>query len=221
MELRGPLCSIRPLQIADLEDLLALRLRNRDIFTPLEPRKDDPGDGYTEASLSRLVDEGTSSWETGRDYPFGVFADGALVGRVALSNVVRGAWQSCTIGYYVDASRWGRGYATEAVRLAVSFALDHEGLHRVQGAVMPRNAASVRVLEKAGFRDEGYAHHYLQINGVWEDHHIFAITREAWLEMKMDAGTTQELDVLCPKRLGPREPSQGTIRIVIPDSFGS
>lgn len=95
-----------------------------------------------------------------------------------LSNVVRGAWGNCTIGYFVDHGRNGLGYATEAVGLAVRFAFDHAGLHRVQAAVMPRNVRSIRVVEKNGFRYEGLARRYLQIDGRWEDHNIYAITVE-------------------------------------------
>jgi len=93
---------------------------------------------------------------------------------------VRAAWQNCTIGYFVDQSRNGRGYATEAVGLASGFAFGEGGLHRVQAAVMPRNAASIRVVEKNGYRFEGLARRYLQINGLWEDHNIYAMTAEEW-----------------------------------------
>src|SRR5207342_3877462 len=112
-----------------------------------------------------------------RRYAFGIFAP-ALVGRVALNEVVRGVFGNAYLGYFVDEAVNGRGYATEAVRLAVRFAFAEASLHRVQAAVVPRNTASVRVLEKAGFREEGYAERYLCINGVWEDHRIFAITSE-------------------------------------------
>ncbi len=114
----------------------------------------------------------------GLGYAFGVFRDGTLVGRVALSNVVRAAWQSCTLGYYIDRTMCGRGYGTEAVKQIVAFAFGDAGLHRVQAAVMPRNVASARVLEKAGFRHEGFAPRYLQIDGVWEDHDLYAITAD-------------------------------------------
>jgi ribosomal-protein-alanine N-acetyltransferase len=115
-------------------------------------------------------------------YAFGVFLkeSDALIGRVALSNVSRGAWQNATLGYYIDEAHNGHGYATEAVRLALQFAFGPAGLHRVQAAVLPRNIASRRVLEKAGFSREGRSTKYLQINGVWEDHETFAMTLEDW-----------------------------------------
>ncbi len=102
------------------------------------------------------------------------------MGRIALSNIVRGAAQYATIGYSVDQSHNGKGYATEAVRQAVAFAFRDAGLHRVRGAVMPDNPASARVLLKAGFRPEGHFLRYLRINGRWADHDIYAITEEDW-----------------------------------------
>ncbi len=103
-----------------------------------------------------------------------------LIGRVALANVVLGSWRNATLGYWIDQASNSRGHATEAVLLALAFAFDDLSLHRVQPAVMPRNTRSIRVVEKCGFRDEGLALRYLQINGVWEDHRIFAMTAEDW-----------------------------------------
>ena len=74
--------------------------------------------------------------------------------------------------------RNGRGYCTEALSGAMTFAFDLLQLHRIQAAIMPRNAASIRVVEKNGFRREGLAERYLLIGGRWEDHAIYAVTRE-------------------------------------------
>jgi len=103
-----------------------------------------------------------------------------VVGRITLSSVVLGAWRNANLGYWVARDRGGRGYATEAVALAVRYAFEDAGLHRVQAAVMPRNAPSIRVLEKNRFRPEGLAARYLQIHRAWEDHLLFAVTREEW-----------------------------------------
>ena len=78
----------------------------------------------------------------------------------------------------------GRGHATRAVRLILEFAFDHVGLHRVQPAIIPRNTRSVRVAAKVGFRLEGRALRYLKINGVWEDHDLYAATSEDWERMR-------------------------------------
>ena len=178
MELGSARCSIRPLRLADVDALLDLRLRNRELFTHFEPRRADPDDGFTKPSLEAMVVTNEQAWKADHTYAFGIFHDDRLAGRVSLTNVVRAAWLSSTIGYYVDQALAGRGIATDAVRLAVDFAFDHAALHRVQAAVMPRNGASIRVCEKAGFALEGLARYYLQINGVWEDHHIYSITPE-------------------------------------------
>jgi ribosomal-protein-alanine N-acetyltransferase len=103
-----------------------------------------------------------------------------LVGRVQLSGITLGPFQNAHLGYFVAERHNGRGYATEAVRQAVDAAFGPLELHRVQAAVMPRNAASVRVLEKVGFREEGCARRYLRIAGAWEDHKLYAVTREEW-----------------------------------------
>jgi len=160
---------------ADAEALLELRVRNRGFLEPREPQRDESW--YTLAAQRSDIAAGVAAARDDRAYAFGIF-DPELVGRVALNAVVRGVFQNAYLGYFVDEASNGRGYATEAVRGAVGYAFGEARLHRVQAAVMPRNGASVRVLEKAGFREEGFAERYLCINRVWEDHRLFAITRE-------------------------------------------
>ena len=103
-----------------------------------------------------------------------------LIGRVALGGVLLGAFQNAYLGYWIDADHQSRGLMTEAVGAATTFAFDTAGLHRIQAAVMPRNAASQRVLEKVGYRREGVALKYLCIAGRWEDHVLFAMTADEW-----------------------------------------
>ena len=114
----------------------------------------------------------------GAAYPFCIRAGDRIVGRLSLTQVFRKAFQNCYLGYFVAEEHNGRGYATQAVRLAVDYAFDELGLHRVQANVMTKNPRSARVLVKAGFRKEGMAPNYLQIAGRWEDHDLFAITVE-------------------------------------------
>ena len=180
VELRGTRTSIRPFERDDAEALFALRDRNRDFFAPYEPTSVFVASSV-EGQIARLETE-RADWDADRGYPFGIYdlATGDLVGRVALSHVVRGGWQNAVLGYFVDQERNGNGYATEAARLAVRFAFEHAGLHRLQAGVMPRNQRSIRVLEKAGLRYEGTSPRYLEIKGVWEDHALYAITREEW-----------------------------------------
>ena len=99
-----------------------------------------------------------------------------IIGNINLTFVVRGAAQSCVLGYNLAAAEQGHGYMTEAVRRVVQFAFVDWGLHRVTASYMPRNERSARVLERSGFQVEGRAPGYLCINGRWEDHILTAIT---------------------------------------------
>jgi [ribosomal protein S5]-alanine N-acetyltransferase len=165
--------------MADTDGLLELRRRNDGFLQAFEPLKSP--DFLTSEAQRREIAGAADAWAADRGYSFGVFdSDGALIGKVGLSNVARGAWQNATLGYFIDRDRNGRGHGTEAVALACRFAFTVAGLHRVQAAVMPRNRGSARLLVKNGFRFEGLAIDYLRINGRWEDHHVYSLTLEAW-----------------------------------------
>ncbi len=178
MELRGDRVYLRRLRATDAEPVLDLRIRNRDFFRPWEPVP-APDHFTLEAQLQEIAGAARDA-DDDRSYAFAICRvdDNRLVGRITLSNVVRAAWQNATLGYYVDQRENGRGYASEAVRLAIRFAFEVAGLHRVQAGVVPGNHASVRVLEKAGFRREGYSKRYLKLDGAWRDHEMFALTTE-------------------------------------------
>lgn len=113
----------------------------------------------------------------------GVLPDGRFAGSFNLNEITRGPFQNAYAGWSVSAEVAGQGYATEGVAamLAVAFHPDGAALHRVQANILPRNARSLRVAEKCGFRREGLARAYLEIAGVWEDHVMTAIVREEWL----------------------------------------
>jgi ribosomal-protein-alanine N-acetyltransferase len=157
-----------------------VRIANRTFLEPFEPLRTD--EFFSLKTQSDQIRAGEVQWRSDQAYAFGVFETDTdeLVGRVALSNIVRGAWHNATLGYFITKDRGGRGYASAAVEQAVAFAFNEARLHRVQAGVMPRNNASVRVLEKNGFRHEGFSPRYLNINGVWEDHDLYAITVEEW-----------------------------------------
>ena len=170
--------SLRPFTQSDAEALLGLRLKNRAFLTPFEPQR--PTNIYTLSAQRQQIASDEEGFSNGRRFAFGIYLGDALVGRVSLDNVVRGAWQNATLGYFVDHEHNGKGIATSAVSSAVGYGFEEAGLHRVQAGVMPRNVRSIRVLEKVGFRFEGTSLRYLQINGTWEDHNMYAITSEEW-----------------------------------------
>ena len=169
---------LRPFDQSDAEALLGLRIKNRAFLIPFEPQR--ATNIYTLSAQRQQIAADEDGFDTGRRFAFGVYVGDALVGRVSLDNVVRGAWQNATLGYFVDHEHNGKGIATEAVRRVVGYGFDEASLHRVQAGVMPRNLRSIRVLEKVGFRFEGVSLRYLQINGAWEDHNMYALTVEEW-----------------------------------------
>jgi ribosomal-protein-alanine N-acetyltransferase len=162
------------------EDLAPLRSalkKNAEHLAPWTPAVRGPMP-WTLVEAARTVARHRAEWEEDRGYALFAFAGTTIVGKVALSHVVRGAMEGAYLGYWVAGDAQGRGLATALVAAAVRFAFATAGLHRVQAAVMPRNLGSLRVLAKNGFREEGLALRYLQIAGRWEDHTIFARTVE-------------------------------------------
>ena len=171
--------AIRAVRPADAEHLLELRLRNRDFLAPWDPIR--PASFFTRAGQAEWIALQQRAWSEDRGYGFAVLdteEDDRIVGGINLFNIVRSARQSSGMGYWIDEAAGSRGHATAAVRLVSAFAFEHLGLHRLEPAVMPRNARSNRVMEKAGFRREGLAVRYLRIAGVWEDHSLYALTAE-------------------------------------------
>ena len=124
--------------------------------------------------------------QLGTGYGFGVFVDGNFAGEINLSSVQRGPFQSAYVGYWIDEKLAGNGYTPEAVVVLCRCVFDELHLHRVQIAIIPRNTASRRVVEKLNIREEGVALRYLEINGEWEDHVRYAITSEEWAERRED-----------------------------------
>ncbi|WP_423798146.1 GNAT family N-acetyltransferase [Neobacillus sp. SAB-20_R2A] len=169
---------LRYLEEGDVEQLLELRSRNRDFFRSFEPIK--PDSHYTFEGQLKEICLFKSDVENDKTYTYGIFLETSeqLIGRITLSGIVRGPFQNANLGYYLDKDHNGTGYTSEAVSLIIKIAFEDLNLHRIQAAVMQKNIASIRVLEKNGFRKEGLAINYLNINGSWENHLIYAITND-------------------------------------------
>ncbi len=148
--------------------------RNHDFLRPWSPS----------ANLRQINRHGFTArralWQydsrSGCAHVFFIFrqADDALVGGITLGNIVRGAGQMATIGYWLDGALRGQGLMTEAVGRLSGYALQDMGLHRLQAGCLPENNASHRVLIKNGYEAEGIARGYIKIGGVWRDHLIFS-----------------------------------------------
>lgn len=112
-----------------------------------------------------------------------------IIGSVTFSNIVRGAFHSCYLGYRIDESYEGRGMMREALTVSIRYMFGIEGLHRLEANVMPGNVRSVRLLQRLGFRNEGRAQRYLNIQGRWEDHDHYVMLAEEWSEKPLTLTT--------------------------------
>jgi ribosomal-protein-alanine N-acetyltransferase len=184
LRLYGRRVMLRPLMSGDFAAWSEVRRRNGEWLTRWEPSRapflSDPGVDEG-AFLSRCaVRERERS--LGSAFGFGLFVDGMVAGEVNLNNVMRGAMQTATIGYWIDRAHAGQRYVPESVVVLLRYAFVELHLHRVEICIVPRNANSRKVMEVLGIREEGVALRFLEINGAWEDHVRYGITLEEWEE---------------------------------------
>lgn len=166
--------TLRMPQTSDHAEWAALREASRNFLTPWEPTW--PSDDLTRGAFRRRLKRYTDDQRNDLAYALLIFRneDSALVGGITLANIRRGVAQAGSIGYWVGEPYARKGYMTAAVRALIPFSFQTLRLHRLEAACIPGNAASVALLERTGFTREGYARSYLCINGVWQDHLLFA-----------------------------------------------
>ena len=165
---------LRVPQASDFAEWAALRAASRDFLTPWEPTW--PADDLTRASFRRRIRRYAEDQRSDLAYAFFVLrqSDNGLVGGLTLANVRRGCAQAGSLGYWMGAPHARQGYMTAAVKALVPFAFGTLRLHRIEAACIPANTASVKLLEKTGFKREGFARQYLCIDGIWQDHLLYA-----------------------------------------------
>lgn len=162
----------------DAPALAELLRVNREFLAPWDPRRSD--DYFTADGQHAVIQTDLQQHEQGSKLPHVILDDsGCLVGRITLNGIVRGPFQSCSMGYWVSASHNGRGLATKAVREIVRVAFEDLGLHRVQAEALLHNARSQRVLERNGFVQFGMAPEYLNIAGRWQDHAMYQVVKSS------------------------------------------
>ena len=164
--------------LADFHD------RNRAHLTPWDPPSS--ADFYTEATQAQRLHEGAAAFTGGTGYryllqPIGDTA--RVIGTINFSTIVRGAFQSCTLGYALDQAFEGQALMTEALRCALAEMFSERvNLHRVQAAYRPENWRSAEVLKRLGFQDEGLAPDYLFIDGRWRVHRVAALLNKGFVQ---------------------------------------
>lgn len=186
LRLYGRRVVLRPLVAQDFNSWSEVRRRNNEWLTKWEPARlpHHPDPEMNRDVFAARCGARDRERHAGSQYAFGIFVDGAFAGEINLNNVVRGAFQSATIGYWIDQARAGRSYMSEAVVVLAQYAFESLNLHRLEVCIIPRNYNSRRVVEKLELRNEGTAERFLEINGVWEDHVRYGITVEEWMNRR-------------------------------------
>jgi [ribosomal protein S5]-alanine N-acetyltransferase len=176
--LRGPFLVgsgiiVRPPVMEDFKEWAKLRMESREFLEPWEPTWND--DEFKRGSFHRRLSIYKDWAERDYGHAFFIFEtkNNELVGAISLSHVRRGAEQSATLGYWIGMKFARQGYMTNALNLLIRHSFGTMGLHRLEAACLPSNAASKKLLESAGFKQEGYAPSYIKIAGHWEDHLLY------------------------------------------------
>ena len=194
--LREGRIELRPLRLRDATAWREVRTRNARWLRPWEatlPLAEHDAPTTYGAMVRRLRAEARE----GRSLPFALTVDGAFAGQVTIGGIARGSLLSAYIGYWIDQRVAGRGIMPTAVAMATDHCFREVGLHRVEINIRPENIASLRVVEKLGFRAEGLRERYLHIDGDWRDHLTFALCAEdvpegllsRWLSSRVSPGT--------------------------------
>ena len=166
---------LRPPQMTDFAEWAALRETSRDFLTPWEPTW--PADDLTRGAFRRRIKRYAEDLRTDQGYAFLIVrsSDDALVGGLTLANIRRGVAQAGSLGYWMGEPYARHGYMTAAVRAVIPFAFGTLRLHRLEAACIPTNAGSIAAAgETPASVREGYAREYLCINGIWQDHLLYA-----------------------------------------------
>ncbi|MEP6527558.1 MAG: GNAT family protein [Nocardioidaceae bacterium] len=168
---------LRPIKMADAREWSRLRRQNASWLKPWEATL-PPGSRGTPPTVRAMIRDLRRQARTGKALPFVVTLDDVPVGQVTVNGITWGSARWAQVGYWVESAHAGEGIIPTAVALAVDHCFFGLGLHRIEIAIRPENTASLRVVEKLGFRLEGAAPRYLHIDGGWRDHQLYALTRE-------------------------------------------
>lgn len=175
----GGTLTVRAVRLRDARAWSRLRIENQNQLMPWEPT----GVGVWSARHNPAAWPGLHSVlraeaKAGNMLPMAIELNGEYCGQLTVGNIQRGALRNAWIGYWVDSAVTGRGVATGALALGVDHCFGNVGLHRLEATVQPDNGASLSVLHKVGFRDEGLLKRYMDVNSAWRDHILLALTVE-------------------------------------------
>lgn len=172
--LKSERCHIVIPQLAHAPLLLAYYQNNQAHLAPWEPLRQ--GCFYTQDYWQTQIENINAAFEAGTEYRFIALnsAQDKVIGICNFTNVSRGIFQACNLGYSIDEEHQGQGLMFELLTVAIDYMFAQQGLHRIMANYIPTNKASEALLLKLGFEKEGYAKSYLKIAGQWQDHCLTA-----------------------------------------------
>ena len=188
-EIRGSRILLRPPQVEDEGEWINLRKRNKNYLQPFEP-------GWSNQALSsgffqRRIIRQRRDWANDRAYSFLIFKHAVnadekpkMIGGININNVCRGAAQFASLGYWIDEWHQGQGLMRAALRMVIYFSYRELKLHRLHASILPENEKSKNLLLRVGFEEEGYAREYIEINHQWQDHLLYGLILEEFMEME-------------------------------------
>ena len=183
-KLNGERIFLRCPVLGDHGEWSSIRAASRSFLEPWEPRWSE--DDLTRTAFRYRIRRYDADREAGLALPLFVCqkSTGRIAGGVTLGSIRRGASESCTLGYWMGEQHAGKGLMADALKCLIPHVFDRMRLHRIEAACIPDNARSQGLLEKVGFRREGYLNGYLKINGAWRDHLLYALVAEDWQSLR-------------------------------------
>jgi ribosomal-protein-alanine N-acetyltransferase len=169
---------IRVVTVDDAGPITELRRVNEEFLAPWEPWREKAF--LTEDHQRQVIDQALARHGAGTELAYVILDDGQIVGRITVSNIVRGPFHSGNLGYWVGREHNGRGVGTAAVAAMLGVAFEEVGLHRLEAGTLLHNLGSQRVLRRNGFLEIGMAPAYLRIAGKWQDHLLFQRLNESF-----------------------------------------
>lgn len=171
IKIHSPRLILKSIDASNTIQVLEYVMKNKEFLEKWEVVRN--ADYYTAQTQKELLISDKLNIDKGllvKVWMFKIDEPDKIIGSITLSNIVKGPFLSCHLGYRLDHEEINKGYMTEGIKCMIDYAFDVLQLHRIEANIMPRNEASLKVVQKLGFYHEGLAPKYLKINGIWEDH---------------------------------------------------
>ena len=172
---------LREPTLEDSKMIFEFVLRNKNHFEKWDPIREE--EYYSNKGQLLRIEKYLNGNDQVKFYIFKKRKTSKIIGEIGLSNISRGVFQNCNIGYKLDREEVGKGYMQESITAVEKFVFEKLKLHRIEANIIPRNERSIKLVERLGYRKEGLSKGLLKINGEWEDHYRYALLKDEFKEI--------------------------------------